>query len=277
MWLNLELTSFFYKVSEPYSEFKQVIVDEYLAVLIHVSDVSVKQAALDALACFPVPDILSLLPDKAKLYVDDIYETGANVGHAPILVSLISHELDHMRRGFFLDDGTSKSSSGKKGNDGGDNGALSNTKEDQIGGLFVAAWENARTSPGLRSGYSIAVLQSAQHHLNPELQANTMETIAKTKWYRCLGTCLGDIGLTDHILVRLSSHGAWQSFFGTIMVGNEADVENRAMLLLKDLLAKLDKSTVPGHTCNIFLALTGKFKKNTLRLLELTKLVLFIP
>lgn len=233
-------------------------MDDYLAVLIHVSDASVKQAALDAVACFPVPDILSLLPDKAKLYVDDIYETGANVGHIPVLVSLISHELDHMRRGFFLDDGTSKSSSGNDGDSGG--GTLSNTKEDQIGGLFVAAWENARTSPGLRSGYSIAVLQSSQHHLDPEIRANTMETMAKTKWYRCLGTCLGDIGLTDHLLVRLSSHGAWQSFFSTIMVGNEADVENRAMLLLEDLLAKLERSTVPGHTCNIFLALTGKFR-----------------
>ncbi|KAI8333863.1 hypothetical protein BC941DRAFT_454668 [Chlamydoabsidia padenii] len=241
-------------LSEPYSEFKQVILNDYLAVLIHSSDASVKKSALRALSFFPVPDILPLLPEKAKQYLDDIYETGVNMGHTDVLVSLMSHELDHMRRGFFLDE--HGGSSNKKDNTSGD-GILSNSKEDQIGGQFVAAWENARISPGLRSGYSMAVLQGAQHHLNPEIQANTMETMTKTKWYRCLGTCLGDIGLTDHLLVRVSSPGAWQVFFGAIMVGNEGDVENRAMLLLKDLLARLDKSTVPGHTCNIFLALTG--------------------
>ncbi|CAO3580472.1 unnamed protein product [Absidia cylindrospora] len=248
-------------LSEPYAEFKQVILDDYLSTFIYSSDKCVKRSALRAMSFFPVPDISPLLPEKAKQYMDDIDASGANSGHAELLVSLMTYELDHMRRGFFLEEhgntAKSQSSSNDDGSNGDRNDILSETKENQIGGQFVAAWENARTSPGLRSGYSIAVLQGAKHHLNPEIHANTMETLVKTKWYRCLVTCLGDIGCTDHLLVRVSSPGAWAAFFGAIMVGNESDVETRSLLLLKDLLVRLEKSTVPGHTCNIFLALTG--------------------
>ncbi|ORZ00078.1 hypothetical protein BCR42DRAFT_429905 [Absidia repens] len=248
-------------LSEPYVEFKQVILDDYLSTFIYSPDKSVKRSALRALSFFPVPDISPLLPEKAKQYMDDIDASGANAGHAELLVSLLTYELDHMRRGFFLEEHGNTAKPQSSSNNGGSNedrnDILSETKENQIGGQFVAAWENARTSPGLRSGYSIAVLQGAKHHLNPEIQANTMETLVKAKWYRCLVTCLGDIGCTDHLLVRVSSPGAWAAFFGAIMVGNESDVETRTLLLLKDLLVRLEKSTVPGHTCNIFLALTG--------------------
>ncbi|KAI8081389.1 uncharacterized protein BX664DRAFT_376091 [Halteromyces radiatus] len=193
-------------LSDPYTEFKQVLLDDYLSTLICSSDKSIQTSALQALSSFPTSDILTLLPEKAKEYVDSINDNYINDGHSDILVNLITYELDHMRRGFFQDEqgNISKSTINDDDDDDDNNSShnkdLLNSREHQIGAEFVAAWENARISPGLRSGYTIAVLQGVAHHLDPIIQADTMETLVKTKWYRCMVTSLGMISTLYEIL-----------------------------------------------------------------------------
>ncbi|CAO3637011.1 unnamed protein product [Cunninghamella echinulata] len=247
--------------SEIYIEFKQTILDDYLVHLIHSRDEKVKSSALDALSAFSPADIATLIPDKSKQYLNEILKT-INSGitatsYSKILVALMNHELDHMRRGYFSTEGENKLSS----NIGQQQEEEKFTDGSMIATTFFNIWENAHVSPGLRSGYATSILYGVKNNLDPELGANTTETIMKTKWYRCMMTSIVDISLIDHLIVRVASFGAWKSFFNAILVGNEGDVDNRALLLLKDLLTRLDKSTVPGQTCNIFLALTGMVSK----------------
>lgn len=257
----------FYIDSEVYIEFKQTILDDYLVNLIHSRDEKVKSSALDALSSFAPADIATLIPEKSKQYLDEIMKTVNNgmtsKSYSKILVALMNHELDHMRRGYFstTGEGESKTSIQQQSGRGGKTNQF-DEGSNLLASRFFNIWENAHVSPGLRSGYATTILYGIKYNLDAELGANTMESIIKTKWYRCMMTSIVDVSLIDHLIVRVANFGAWKSFFNAVLVGNEGDIENRALLLLKDLLTRLDKSTVPGQTCNIFLALTGKRLKN---------------
>ena len=71
-------------------------------------------------------------------------------------------------------------------------------------------------------------------------------------------SCIDGVGLTDHLLLRISSVGAWTSFFTTVMTGDQGHVEIKSRYLLQDLVNRLNTSTLPGTTSNILLSLTGK-------------------
>ncbi|KAF7724710.1 hypothetical protein EC973_000818 [Apophysomyces ossiformis] len=243
------------EVSDPYVEFKETVLKDYLGPLMESSNSKVQSAALKALSHFSAADIMMLLPEKAKDFLGQMTSSEEpNQAYSVVLVNLMSHELDHMRRGLFQEEVSKK----KQEKEMTTNRKISvGDKEHFLGGQFISHWENARTMPGLRTGYALAILTAAHGYIDRATGANTMEAIAKTKLYRCMTTSIADIGLTDYLLIRVTSLGAWMTFFQSMFVGNEGDIEAKASLLLNDLLARLEKSTVPGTTSNLLLAIGG--------------------
>ncbi|KAL0087967.1 hypothetical protein J3Q64DRAFT_1735427 [Phycomyces blakesleeanus] len=245
------------ELSEPYIEFKNEVLNDFLAFLIQCSNEEVQTFALKALSHFTAVDIATLLPEKAKPYVSEIASSvHPSIGYANVLAKLMSHELDSMLRGLFKEE-NSKKITPEETLEGKRNIVLVGEKEYTIGSQFVTGWENARVIPGLRSGYAISVLYTIHNHVDRQGSSNTPENMTKTKWYRCMQTSIADIGLTDHIMIRISCLSAWMALFEKALVGTEADIEARGTVLLKDLTLRLERSTVPGTTCNILLAVTG--------------------
>lgn len=251
-------------------EFKEAVLDEFLEPLIASENDKVRSSALSALAHFQSTDIQRILPEKAKQFTEQII-AAPDASHSAVLAKLISHELDHMRRGLFAEDTsgnkdiTNNSSSSSEQSQTRSTRNAIGRKEDEAGAMVVKEWEQARTPPGLRAGYAVALLHVSNAHLVDRKTTTTGDTLTKAKWYRCMTTSLADIGLTDHLMVRISSLSGWVSVFGAALVSEEATFELRGTQILKDLLARLEKSTVPGTTCNILLALAG-FAITTTRL-----------
>lgn len=249
---------FNHTVSEHYMEFKEAVLDEFLEPLIASENDKVRSSALSALAHFQSTDIQRILPEKAKQFTDQII-AAPDTSHSAVLAKLISHELDHMRRGLFAEDTSSnKDNNNNSTSEPSQTRSIRNAigrKEDEAGAMIVKEWEQARTPPGLRAGYAVALLHVSNAHLVDRKM--TGDTLTKAKWYRCMSTSLADIGLTDHLMVRISSISGWVSVFGAALISEEATFELRGTQILKDLLTRLEKSTVPGMTCNILLALAG--------------------
>lgn len=249
-------------------EFKEAILDEFLEPLIASENDKVRSSALSALAHFQATDIQRILPEKAKQFTEQII-AAPDASHSAVLAKLISHELDHMRRGLFAEDTSSNKDINNSSSEQSQTRSTRNAigrKEDEAGAMVVKEWEQARTPPGLRAGYAVALLHVSNAHLvDRKTTTGGDDTLTKAKWYRCMTTSLADIGLTDHLMVRISSLSGWVSVFGAALVSEEATFELRGTQILKDLLARLEKSTVPGMTCNILLALAG-FAITTTRL-----------
>lgn len=234
------------KGSEIYMQFKQVLLSDYIQPLLNASNTvnETRSYALMALSQFPAGDIQTVLPEKSGDYLDEVLEIN-NPNYVPVLAKLMTHELDHMRRGLFKQEGQSKVTEDVVKTTLGE-------REHEMGHQLVELWESARVAPGLRSGYANAVLHTNEMKREPGVQ-----DISKTKWYRSMVTCFTDIALTDHLLVRVSSLGGWKAFFNSVFLGDNQDVETKMDNLLNDLISRLERSTVPGTTCNILLAITG--------------------
>lgn len=244
-----------YTVSEPYLQFKETLLREFIFPLLESNHEETTSHALLALSKFPAQDITVILPEKA---MDYIVQCTSNENQHKVLATLMSNELDHMRRGLFKEEGTKQKVEVQRqqgeASHTNEAGEVVGERELEMEAAFVNSWEEARVAPGLRAGYANAML----HILESEpTQGATMEAISKTKWYRYMVTLFTDVSLTDHLLVRVSSIKSWETFFRNALKGSEADMEKIVQLVLKDLLSRLERSTVPGVTCNIFLAMTG--------------------
>ncbi|KAI7899540.1 uncharacterized protein BX663DRAFT_554946 [Cokeromyces recurvatus] len=226
-WMTRQLCDFYSivgrkeDISEAFLQFKSTVLKDYLLPLL--SDEEAAEYAIKSLAEFPAQDIMSVLPEKAPECVQILSEF--TKGGDLVLAKLMSNELDHMRRGLFKQQDTVKT----------------HTTED-IGRQLLEVWETGRVPPGLRSGYTMAVLQAV--HQEP-------------KWYRFMVTAFTDVTLTDHLLLRLSSIDMWESFFRRNALEEFKKDEEQVANLVKDLMVRLEKSTIPGVTCNIMLAITG--------------------
>ncbi|ORX59483.1 hypothetical protein DM01DRAFT_1405036 [Hesseltinella vesiculosa] len=240
------------KMTEHDLEFVQTILSEYLVPWTQVDDEKVCRAAFLALARFPMADVMEYMPEKPK----DLLLDRPQYLHTmrPLLQALVSHELDHLQRRLF----EAAASKDQKKTDTTSHTQESTTPtEDDLARSLIRVWEQANVAPGLRSGYAIATLQAAtmaavtdrfdQHQPSPA-------DLSRTKWYRCMNTGLIDIALTDHLLVRLSSPRTWHTFFTSVL---QQDAETRGIFLFQDLMSRLEKSTLPGLTCNLWMALTG--------------------
>lgn len=242
-------------MSEPYLQFKETLVREFISPLLQSNHEETISHALLALSKFPAQDITVILPEKA---MDYIVQCTSNENQHKVLATLMSNELDHMRRGLFKEEGTKQKVEVQqhKASNTNEAGEVVGERELEMEAAFVNSWEEARVAPGLRAGYANAML----HILESEpTQGATMEAISKTRWYRYMITLFTDVSLTDHLLVRVSSVKSWETFFRNALKGSEADMEKIVQFVLKDLLSRLERSTVPGVTCNIFLAMTGKY------------------
>lgn len=221
---------------------------------------------MKALASFPAQDIATILPEKASEYVKSVTpeDDHPNSNQPFLLATLVSNELEHMRRGLFKEENTSRQSVEPVMSDTkrivNDAGRPVGELELELRHKFTENWENARVAPGLRSGYAIAMLHMIDLPPTPTIQSKdeTWNAIGKTKWYRFMMTQFTDVSLTDHLLLRISSVGSWQTFFkNTLLADSQNDVEAMVSLLVQDLWSRLERSTVPGVTCNIALAITG--------------------
>ncbi|RCI03918.1 hypothetical protein CU098_000747, partial [Rhizopus stolonifer] len=242
--------------SEPYLQFKESLLTEYIFPLIESQDQEAAQHAMYALSHFPAQDISTILPEKATDYIQKIISPSdqPNAKQHLLLATLISNELDHMRRGLFKEEAVSikQHVSNQEQQVTNDLGQVVSERELELQTMFKTQWEDARVAPGLRSGYTIAMLNTMDFS-----DKNMMEDMSKTHWYRFMVTSFTDISLTDHLLLRVSSLESWESFFRTALETAGNKTEAIVSALVKDLLVRLERSTVPGVTCNIFLALTG--------------------
>ncbi|KAI8393852.1 uncharacterized protein BYT42DRAFT_552475 [Radiomyces spectabilis] len=244
------------EVSEPYMDFKDAVLNHYIVHLIRHQDTKIKECALHALSHFPAPDIATLLPEKTKQFMQEILDSDKNSAYSAVLTKLMSHELDHMRRGLFKEEVSHKATEKEETQVPSGRSSIGQS-ETHISNQFLMAWQNSRIIPGLRTGYALGTLHVAGTAMDDAAGANTKEVLLKTKWYRLMVSSLADIGLTDHLLIRVSSLGSWMAFFGPCLLGNQTDLEVKGDLLMKDLLSRLNSSTVPGMTSNILLAIAG--------------------
>ncbi|GAN03098.1 hypothetical protein MAM1_0034c02549 [Mucor ambiguus] len=245
--------------SEPYLQFKEHLLTEFVLPLIDSNDKCAAQHAMLALSKFSAQDMATVLPEKAAEYVQ--HATPADDypidNQQWVLTALMSNELDHMRRGLFKEEGSKKQttpSTSSKQHITNDAGHVVGERELEIQALLSKLWEDARVAPGLRSGYAIAMLHTLQ---SKEAPTKTLQDMSKTKWYRFMVTSFTDVSLTDHLLLRVSSIGSWKSFFQNALSDAKNELETMVSVLVKDLLARLERSTVPGVTCNIAMAITG--------------------
>lgn len=255
---------YFILVSEPYLQFKDSLLKEYILPLIQSDNEDATSYALEALANFPAQDISTVLPEKAIDYILQCTNGKPNKNQHKVLVTLMSNELDHMRRGLFKGEAKQQNTAVEDQNHKtqvtNEEGEVIGERELAMASSFINNWEDTRVAPGLRSGYASAILHIIDPENSPDsVKGVTMETISKTKWYRCMVTSFTDVSLTDHLMIRVSSIQSWKTFFKNALSGTENDMETIVSLVLKDLLSRLERSTVPGVTCNITLALTGKF------------------
>lgn len=251
-------------VTEAYLQFKESLLKDYILPLIQSKNDDVISYAVYALSDFPAQDIAIILPEKAMDYVLQCTPNDGkpNKNQHEVLITLMSNELDHMRRGLFKEEmkqqqkATALAEEKEKAEVTNEAGEIVGEREIAMETSFLNSWEEARVAPGLRSGYATAILHILESETKPE--ATTMEAISRTKWYRCMVTSFTDVSLTDHLLIRVSSIKSWEAFFKNSLSGTGNDMEIIVSLVLKDLLSRLERSTVPGVTCNIFLAITGK-------------------
>ncbi|KAI8075068.1 hypothetical protein BC940DRAFT_287357 [Gongronella butleri] len=242
------------EVSEPYLDFKQSVLSEYLVPWTEVSDAKVRGAAFRALAQFPMADVLPFLPEKPKEWLQSM---GDDLKVArPLLQSLVSHELDHLQRRMF-DASSAKASKKAQEDDNDDNCTKSEMPaEDAMARSLIGAWEQARVAPGVRSGHALALLAAVTSPAQAldQQKAAPAANLPRAKWYRCMTTALTDASLTDHLLIRISSANTWHAFFDTALA---VDTDARATFIYNDLVTRLEKTTVPGLACNLWMALTG--------------------
>ena len=237
-------------VSEPYILFKESLLKEFIAPLLDSDHKEATSHALLALSSFSAQDMTVILPEKA---MDYITSCKLDKNQHRVLATLMSSELDHMRRGLFKEEFKQHKVTETTEQYTNEAGQVVGQYETEMQSAFVTGWEQVRVAPGLRSGYANAML----HILDSEKTEPSMESIGKTKWYRHMVTLFTDVSLTDHLLVRISSIKSWQAFFKHALKGAENDLETIVQHTLKDLLLRLERSTVPGVTCNITLAMTG--------------------
>lgn len=235
---------------------------DFVLPLINSDDKGAANHAMLALSDFSAQDIASILPEKAVEYVQNATPTDdcPNENQHLVLATLMSNELDHMRRGLFKEEASKKQASAEaptlnKRQITNDAGQVVGERELEIQAMLSQIWEDARVAPGLRSGYAIAMLHTLRSKGPPV--KSTLEDMSKTKWYRFMITSFTDVSLTDHLLLRVSSIGSWKSFFQNALSDSKIGVEDMVSILSKDLLARLERSTVPGVTCNIAMAITG--------------------
>lgn len=236
------------------------MLTDFVLPLIDSDDKHAARHAMLALSKFSAQDIAAVLPEKAAEYVQHTTpaDDHPNENQHLVLATLMSNELDHMRRGLFKEEASKKpaaSTTGNKQQITNDAGHIVGERESEIQGMLSQIWEDARVAPGLRSGYAIAMLHTLQS--KETLVKPTLQDMSKTKWYRFMITSFTDVSLTDHLLLRVSSIGSWKSFFQNALSDAKNELEAIVSLLVKDLLARLERSTVPGVTCNIVIAITG--------------------
>ncbi|KAF1807541.1 hypothetical protein FB192DRAFT_1356280 [Mucor lusitanicus] len=245
--------------SEPYLQFKQHLLTEFVLPLIDSNDTHAAQHAMLALSKFSAQDVATVLPEKAAEYVYHATPTDDHPieNQGLVLATLMSNELDHMRRGLFKEEAGKKPSTpaiSSKQHTTNDAGNVVGEREAELQAMLVQLWEDARVAPGLRSGYAIAMLHTLQ---SKEAPTKTLQDMSKAKWYRFMVTSFTDVSLTDHLLLRVSSISSWKSFFQNALSEAKQELEGMVSVLVKDLLGRLERSTVPGVTCNIAMALTG--------------------
>ncbi|CAO3663134.1 unnamed protein product [Rhizopus stolonifer] len=250
------------EVTEPYLQFKETILTRFIEPLLdnEISCEEAKSYALEALSHFSSNDISTILPEKAKDYLPVVLESRTpNKSYEHVLVKLMSNELDHMRRGLFKEESNKQTESVKKRgvNQIGE-------REREIERIFTEKWLEGHVAPGLRAGYATGILHISDFSSEP-VPEHSIQSVSKTKWYRTMVTSFTDITLTDHLLIRVSSISSWQSFFQAVLKGKEVAAESIASILLSDLLSRLERSTVPGVSSNVLLAMTGLV--STLRLI----------
>ncbi|KAI8984419.1 hypothetical protein BDF20DRAFT_935163 [Mycotypha africana] len=253
-------------ISELYLQFKEGLLVNFITPLISSTDKNAAQLAMHALANFDAQDIAIILPEKAADYVKETVPDDDNPieGQDRVLSTLITHEIEHMRRGLFKEENVSHKQQQQLQQKAdideklvtNDAGQVIGEREFELQSLLTQMWDTTKVAPGLRSGYAIAMLHTSEFSPSKDPK-DTLEALSKMKWYRFLNTAFTDVSLTDHLLLRISSVSSWVAFFNNALADVKNDIEITVSLLLKDLLSRLERSTVPGVTCNIILSIAG--------------------
>ncbi|KAH8551145.1 hypothetical protein BGW37DRAFT_494982 [Umbelopsis sp. PMI_123] len=234
--------------SEPVTTMRETILHQYLAAYLKSDVPEIKKASITALSCFQPTDIISLMEERPKDNIALMLSDYTINEYSSTLAKLMTHELDHMRRGLFREGDASqnnrKMAPEKKGVQ------ESASQEYQIMQKIEKEWRDFSVSPGLRSGYALASLYG--YHVTSASASATSGDLQ-----RQMAAALTDISLSDHLLIRIGSFSAWQALFEDAIGKTVESAERYTEGVIDDLLKRLSSSKVPGLTCNILTALTG--------------------
>ena len=88
---------------------------------------------------------MALLPEKSKEYLDMIASSDhVNKDYAAVLVKLLTHELDHMRRGLYKEVGYAQDTKDEEQVETHPQHLKIGEKEEHIGNQFMAMWRKTR-------------------------------------------------------------------------------------------------------------------------------------
>ncbi|KAI7891869.1 uncharacterized protein EV154DRAFT_419668 [Mucor mucedo] len=153
-------------VTEAYLQFKESLLKDYILPLIQSNNEDAVSYAVYALSDFPAQDISVILPEKAMEYVLQCTPDDGkpNKNQHEVLITLMSNELDHMRRGLFKEEAKQQqkiaalAEEKEKAEVTNEAGEIVGEREIAMETSFINSWEEARVAPGLRSGYATAIL-----------------------------------------------------------------------------------------------------------------------
>ncbi|KAI8589606.1 hypothetical protein BDZ88DRAFT_129411 [Geranomyces variabilis] len=137
--------------SELYAAFKSEIITTHLLALQSHAEPVVSEAALQALAAFPAPDLFPVLPAPRDLVARFASLAQPSAAAPALMATFITHECVTMRRAVFKGFAAAQGArvSATETNEG--TKSVTRLAED-VEAEIRAAWEGGRASAGLRSG-----------------------------------------------------------------------------------------------------------------------------
>ncbi|KAL2919159.1 hypothetical protein HK105_201434 [Polyrhizophydium stewartii] len=260
--------------SEHYMLFAADILEKQLMPLSTHEDLSVRNAAFEAMAGFQPPQLFPLLPPHAEFIAERVGDPACPDSVRLLLGRLVFHECTTMRRPVFK---------GLAAADGVVAGAVRDLQGDaqtnmlsvvrRIGLGLAEAYESGKIAGAARAGLAVTVLLSVQRADRSEITLPSRPSPKHLLFASVLNAAVKDMALTDYPLARFETIDAWRMFWRTafaetaraLVDASGAAVPDRLQVveaifgeLAGELVdGKLDASVAPSVLVNAMMAASG--------------------
>ncbi|KAJ3163758.1 hypothetical protein HDU88_006250 [Geranomyces variabilis] len=266
--------------SELYAAFKSEIITTHLLPLQSHTEPVVSEAALQALAAFPAPDLFPVLPAPRDLVARFANLAQPSAAAPALMATFITHECVTMRRAVFK--GFAAAQGAKISATETNEGTKSVTRlAEDVEAEIRAAWEGGRASAGLRSGLAAFTLLTASKRVE-SAETQSLD-LSKLPFHRTLTNATRDLSLSDHPKFRTQAIPMWTRFWDACLLAaykridsssksgetptpladteklkRVQQVENLVVEAVSDLLDKrLAEAHLPSLTVNVILSIAG--------------------